>query len=228
LPGPPDISSGRTDSSFGRADAYPENIEYDEQGYASFDYCAPPERQRIKLNILGEHNVENAVAAITLCHFIFGVGLEKCAGALLAYNLAGRRFEYLGEKNGYKIIHDYAHHPVEISACLKGISKSPHNRLWVVFQCNSFTRARSLKDKYARCFGFADTVIVPDIFPGRDTDTGDIYAPDLVREISKHSDCLYIPTFEEIDAYLVEHAKPGDIVITLGSGTVNVLSNKLL
>ena len=47
----------------------------------------------------------------------------------------------------------------------------PHNKLWVVFQCNSYTRARTLKDKYAQCFGDADEVIMPDIYPGRDTDT---------------------------------------------------------
>lgn len=217
-----------TYSLSGRSDIYAENIEYDKHGFPSFDFCAYDERQRIKLNILGEHNILNAIAAITLCHFVFGVELEKCAGSLVSYSLAGRRFEYLGEKNGYKIIHDYAHHPSEIHACLKGISKSPHNKLWAVFQCNSYSRARSLKDKYATCFSHADAVIVPDIFPGRDKDLGDIYAPDLVKEISKHSECIYIPTFEEIDEYLLNHAKPGDIVITIGSGTVYSLSAKLL
>jgi len=217
-----------TYSLSGNSDIAAENIEYDEHGFSSFDFCAYGERQRIKLNILGEHNIQNAIAAIALCHFVFGVELEKCAGALKSYTLAGRRFEYLGEKNGYKIIHDYAHHPAEIYACLKGLSKSPHNKLWAVFQCNSYSRARSLKDKYATCFSYADHVIVPDIFPGRDKDTGDIYAPDLVEAISKHSDCAYIPTFEEIDEYLTKHARPGDIVVTIGSGTVYSLSSKLL
>ncbi len=212
----------------GNGHIFPKNVSYSELGFPSFDYCTKDISHRIELTVLGEHNIENAMAAITLCHFVFGVSLEDCAAALKKYTLAGRRFELIGEKNGYKIVHDYAHHPTEISACLKGISKAPHNKLWAVFQCNSYSRARSLKDKYATCFTYADTVIVPDIFPGRDIDRGDIYAPDLVAAIAPYSDVLHIPTFEEIDAYLTKHAQAGDIVITIGSGNVYALSQKLL
>jgi UDP-N-acetylmuramate--alanine ligase len=134
----------------------------------------------------------------------------------------------MGEKNGVKIIHDYAHHPSEIAACLEAASKYPHKKLWAVFQCNSYTRAKTLKNKYAVSFGNADMVLVPDIYPGRDIDTGEIHARDLVEAISKNSHCEYIPTFEEINTYLEKNASPGDIVITLGSGSVNKETRKLL
>jgi UDP-N-acetylmuramate--alanine ligase len=126
------------------------------------------------------------------------------------------------------LYHDFAHHPGEIQACLDAASKYPHKKLWVVFQCNSYTRAKTLKDKYAVSFGNADMVIVPDIYPGRDIDKGEIHARDLVEAISKNSPCAYIPTFEEINAYLEKNASPGDVVITLGSGSVNNETKKLL
>ena len=71
-------------------------------------------------------------------------------------------------------------------------------------------------------------VIVPDIYPGRDIDKGEIHATDLVTAISKKSTSKYIATFEEINEYLMENAKPGDIVITLGSGSVGKETLKLL
>ena len=91
----------------------------------------------------------------------------------------------------------------------------------MLFQCNSFTRARTLKDKYALAFDDADVVMVPDLYPGRDIDTGDIHAKDLVDAINAHShNCLYLPTFEDIKAYLKANWQPGDIVVTVGSGDV--------
>jgi UDP-N-acetylmuramate--alanine ligase len=154
--------------------------------------------------------------------------MQRAADALLHYHLAGRRFELMGEKNGYKVIHDYAHHPAEISACLDAAARYPHKKLWVVFQCNSYTRAKTLKDKYALCFGNADMVLVPDIYPGRDIDRGEIHARDLVAAIAAHGPCEYIPTFEQINTYLEQHASPGDVVITLGSGSVYAETPKLL
>ena len=78
-------------------------------------------------------------------------------------------------------------HPSEIRACLAGAKKYPHKKLWVVFQCNSFTRAKTLKDKYALAFDDADEVLVPDLYPGRDIDLHDIHATDLVTRIDAHS-----------------------------------------
>ncbi len=204
------------------------NIEYDEGGCPSFDVVSPKGTARIKLSVVGKHNMANALAAITVCSEVFGIDPADMAAPLLKYNLVGRRFEEMGEKNGVKIIHDYAHHPTEIEACLEAASKYPHKKLWAVFQCNSYTRAKTLKYKYALCFKSADMVIVPDIYPGRDIDTGEIHARDLAEAISKNTPCEYVPTFEQISEYLGKNASPGDVVITLGSGSVNKETKKLL
>ena len=213
---------------FEDADYVAQNIEYDENGCPEFDVVSPKGDAHIKLSVVGKYNVGNALAAITVCSEIFGIEPKDAAAALKEYRLAGRRFEHMGSKNGVEIIHDYAHHPSEIMACLEAASHMPHGKLWAVFQCNSYTRAKTLRKKYAVSFGDVDTVIVPDIYPGRDIDMGDIHATDLVADISEHSDCIYIPTFEQISEYLDEHAQPGDVVITLGSGSVNKETKKLL
>ena len=205
------------------------NIEFDENGSPAFDFYAGGEiKGRIVLNIPGRHNVLNALAALALTTTVFHADMEACAKALFNYRLAGRRFELLGERNGVKIIHDYAHHPSEINACLEAAKLYPHKKLWALFQCNSFTRAKTLKDKYAYAFKAADEVIVPDIFPGRDIDKGEIHAKDLVDAISRNSRCVYVPTFEMIQDFLDKNAHEGDIVITLGSGDINKQSYKLL
>lgn len=199
-----------------------ENVSYDEMGNPSYDVVLNGENLgRIKLNVPGMHNVQNSLAAIAVAHTVCGLSIQDCAESLTHYHLAGRRFQLMGEKEGVKIFHDYAHHPAEISACLDAAKRYPHKKLYVLFQCNSFTRARTLKDKYALAFDDADVVMVPDLYPGRDIDTGDIHAKDLVDAINAHShNCLYLPTFEDIKAYLKANWQPGDIVVTVGSGDV--------
>ena len=206
------------------------DVKYSAMGCPSFDVVKENEvLGRIELSVPGGYNMANALSAFTICHEVFGVDVKMAAKALLEYNLVGRRFEYMGEKNEVRVVHDYAHHPNEISACLDGASKYPHEKLWVLFQCNSFTRAKTLKEKYGKCFDMADAVIVPDIYPGRDIDKGEIHATDLVNEINTNSaECIYLATFEEINDYLEENAKPGDLVLTLGSGDVYKQTSKLL
>lgn len=213
---------------FENADYTAVDENYDELGCPSFTVCSPRGEARVRLSVVGRHNMANALAAITVCSEVFGVNLANAAHALKDYHLVGRRFEMMGEKNGVKIIHDYAHHPSEIAACLEAASRYPHKKLWAVFQCNSYTRAKTLKDKYATCFGYADTVIVPDIYPGRDIDRGEIHARDLAGAIGQYADCTYIPTFEGISGFLEKNASPGDVVVTLGSGSVGIETRKLL
>ncbi len=199
------------------------NVSFNEMGNgtATLMHHGKPAGQ-IALGVPGLHNLQNAMAATIYAHEVFGVNLTACAQALAHYHLAGRRFELVGERDGVKIFHDYAHHPSEIKACMQAAKIYPHKKLWVVFQCNSFTRARTLRVKYGQSFSQADEVLVPDLYPGRDIDRGDIHATDLVAEINKNSgNAKYIPTFQEIKQYLLANWQPGDIVVTLGSGDVN-------
>ena len=202
-------------------DYYPENIEYDALGCASFDLMHCGEAVgRISLHVPGRHNMLNAVAAsaTALAH---GAKFKNIASALETFRSVQRRFEFYGEKDGVKVFHDYAHHPAEIRAAIDCGMRTPHNKLVVVFQCNSYTRARTLFTEHVDCFRGADLVLVPDIYPGRETDDGSVHARAMVAGLNKETNnARYIPTFEAIAAFLREEAKPGDIILPLGSGDV--------
>ena len=204
-----------------KADYQAQHIEYDDYGHPSFtvlDHGKPV--QKIQLGVPGRHNVQNALAAIAVARQL-GVPYDCIADALAEYRLVARRFEFFGEKDGVKLFHDYAHHPSEIRACLQAAKQTPHKKLWCIFQCNSYTRAKTLMEKYGKCFEDADEVLVPDIYPGRDIDTGIVHARDLVAEIAKNGTKVeYLPTFEEIRDYLHAHWQSGDLVVAVGSGDV--------
>ncbi len=217
--------------SYGMADAdyTPGPIAYDDGGCPSFDLLYKGESLgRIALSVPGDHNVVNAMAAaIVALHA--GAPFPAVAEALHAFRNTRRRFEFFGDRNGVKYYHDYAHHPAEINATLSAAARMPHGKLRCVFQCNSYTRAKTLFTQDMTCFSHADEVLVPDIFPGREKDDGSVHARDMVRAINKgKGNAAYVPTFEEIRAYLDVHAKPGDIVVTLGSGDVYQQTKKLL
>ena len=203
-------------------DYYPENIEYSELGCPSFDLMRRGEKLgRIELNVPGRHNMLNAVAAATVA-LSHGVEFEDIARALPEFHSVQRRFEFYGERNGVKVFHDYAHHPSEIRAAMDSAVRTCRGgRVFVVFQCNSYTRAKTLFLKEMNCFGDAYEVLVPDIYPGRETDDGSVHARDMVDAINREShNAKYIATFEEINEYLKENAREGDLVLTLGSGDV--------
>ena len=155
--------------TYGAADAdwMLDDVSFDKMGNGSAEILIHGRPAgKIKLNVPGLYNLQNAMAACLYANEVFGVDLDTCAKALAEYHLAERRFELIGEKDGVKIFHDYAHHPSEIKACLAAARMVPHKKLWVVFQCNSFTRARTLRIKYGKSFFDADEVLVPDLYPG--------------------------------------------------------------
>ena len=184
----------------------------------------------IRLNVPGRHNAANALCAVAIA-LDLGVSFDVCAHALAEYTLTGRRFERMGDVDDVAIYHDYAHHPTEIAACLEGARSVCQGKLWALFQCNSYSRARTLFTENVTCFQDADGVLVPDIYPGREVDTGEVHARDMVAGINGgegKEKAVYIPTFEEIALYLRQHWQPGDMVVTLGSGDVYVQTGKLL
>ena len=202
-------------------DYYPADVHYDGLGCASFDLMHRGERLgRVTLHVPGQHNMLDAIAAsaVALEH---GTDIQTVITALARFRSVQRRFEYYGERNGVRVFHDYAHHPAEIRAAMDCALRTPHKKLFVVFQCNSFTRARTLFTENVDCFRGADKVLVPDIYPGREKDDGSVHARDMVASINaKTSNAEYMPTFEQINDYLLHNAAAGDIVLTLGSGDV--------
>ena len=221
----------RTPITYGlsEGDYHAKNVTFDERGCASFDLVYKGETLgRIVLHVPGTHNIINALAACAVAAQ-FKVSFSDMAAALARFANTKRRFEFMGKKNGVSVYHDYGHHPNEIAATLEAAARVPHNRLICVFQCNSYTRAKTLFCENVTCFSKADQVLVPDIYPGREVDTGIVHARDMVNAINRTThNALYLPTFEEIAAWLETNAQPNDLVITVGSGNVYAQTRKLL
>ena len=197
------------------------DVFYDKYGCAAFD-CRLHNKfiGRIQLHVPGERNMLNALAAVAVAHSQ-GTDFYKISAALAEFHAVKRRFEYYGERNGVRVFHDYAHHPAEIRAALDCAMRIKHDRIFVVFQCNSYTRAKTLFTGDVDCFSGAYKVLVPDIYPGREKDTGIVHARDMVESInSTTGNAVYLPTFEQINEYLLENAHDGDLVLTVGSGDV--------
>lgn len=225
----PELSDNVETYGLVHGDYHAEHMTFDALGHPSFDLIDHDAQiGRVQLNVPGRHNVINAIASYAAAKAC-GVVFDDYAAAMAAFRNTSRRFELLGEKNGVKIFHDYGHHPNEIKETLAAATHVPHDRIFCVFQCNSYTRARTLFCENVTCFADADEVLVPDIYPGREVDTGMVHARDMVNGINREThNARYLGTFENIAAYLDAHAKPGDIVITVGSGDVYRQSQKLL
>ena len=211
-------------------DYYPENVGYNDLGCPAFDLMYRGEKLvRITLNVPGRHNMMNAIAAMAVAVSL-GAEPAQAADALAHFKNTRRRYEYYGERNGVRVFHDYAHHPAEIRAAVDCAMRTPHKKAYCVFQCNSYTRAKTLFCGHqGDCFAGIDRVLVPDIYPGREKDDGTVHAKDMVKAINEATgNAEYIATFEEISDWLLDNAEEGDIVVTLGSGDVYKQTYKLL
>lgn len=218
------ITYGLTGGDYTAAD-----ITYDASGNPGFTViCCGKALGRVQLGVPGAHNIVNALGVMAVS-VLLNIPFETYCAAMASFENTRRRFEYYGERNGIRVYHDYGHHPNEIRATLDAASRVPHKHLYCVFQCNSFTRARTLFTEDVTCFENADTVLVPDIYTGREKDTGLVHARDMVAGINASSrNAVYVPTFEEIRVWLDEHGEAGDLVVTVGSGDVYRQTRKLL
>jgi len=186
---------------------------------------------RVQLSIPGRHHVGNALAAGALAWHC-GADAEAITAALGAFRGARRRLTHRGEAQGVVILDDYAHHPTEIQVTLRAAKDAYQpERMWVVFQPHQHSRTRFLLNDFARSFGLADVVVVPDIYFVRDShmERERIGSRDLVERIRANGgEAVYLPDFEQIATYLTSRLKPGDLVITMGAGDVWKIADELV
>ncbi len=206
-----------------------ENISFSPEGYPNFMLNIKGKAlYPIQLNVMGKHNIYNALASIAASHAL-GIPIETIIEAIENYKGVQRRLELKGIKNGIKIIDDYAHHPTEIKASLEALQNSTNGHIWCVFQPHTYTRTKLLLDSFTESFSNADKVIIPDIYAAREKDTGLIHSTDLVNALVKNGiDAKYISSFKEIENYLSDNAKSGDVIITMGAGNVYTIGESLL
>jgi UDP-N-acetylmuramate--alanine ligase len=178
----------------------------------------------------GLHNVYNALAAIAV-GFELDVPFEQISEALASFTGAGRRFQFKGESGGVMVVDDYGHHPTEVKATLAAAKiGSGGRRIVVLFQPHRYTRTHDLMEEFARSFNNADTLFVTDIYAASEDPIEGTTAETLTAAIKRfgHKDVRYVGALENAAEALRDHVQPGDLVLTLGAGTVSRVSDQLL
>ncbi|MCI6710498.1 MAG: UDP-N-acetylmuramate--L-alanine ligase [Firmicutes bacterium] len=208
------------------------NINFDDNGYPAFDVMHDGEALcRIQLEIPGEHNISNALAAFATCHTL-GIAPEVIRDTLAKFTGTQRRFDVIGTtENGVKVIDDYAHHPTEIKATLAAAKNMPHGRLWCLFQPHTYTRTMALFDEFAKAFNDADVLIMAEIYAAREKNIYKISSRELITEIKKEQpakEAYYFSSLEEIATFVANNAQPGDVVITMGAGDIYKVAEMLM
>ncbi|GAB4540559.1 MAG: UDP-N-acetylmuramate--L-alanine ligase [Anaerolineales bacterium] len=180
----------------------------------------------VSLQVPGEHNVRNAMAALSVMALL-GIPLQEAADALSEFTGAGRRFEVRGERKGVTVIDDYAHHPTEIRATLAGAkARYPNRRIWAVWQPHTYSRAQTLFYEFSRAFADADEVLVTEIYASREAKQ-DFSAAEIVSAMP-HPSARYSGSLAETADYLLSHLRAGDVLLVLSAGDANQISAKVL
>ena len=218
-----------TYSEVQEADYGAANITFDELGNASFDLIRYGEFvDRIKLSVAGNHNVSNALSTIAVADLL-QIPMETIKKGIFSFGGTVRRFQYKGQRNGFTIIDDYAHHPTEIRATLTSARNYPHKDIWCIFQPHTYTRTKAFFHEFAEALSLADHVILADIYAARETDTLGMSSEALAEEIKKlGTDAYYLPSFEAIENFVLEKVIHGDVLITMGAGDVVNIGDSLL
>ena len=214
-----------------QADVSGHNIHYDDDFGSRFTVWRGSEvLGDVHLPVPGKHNVYNALAA-TAVALEMEVPFERIVEAFAVFKNANRRFQRKGELNGILVVDDYGHHPTEILATLAAAKNSSGSRRTVVvFQPHRYTRTQELMSEFALAFNNADVVFVLDIYAASEQPIEGISAEILTDNIRKfgHKNAIYIGDLETAAERVVAQLESGDLVITLGAGTVTRLSDEII
>ena len=175
----------------------------------------------IELQVPGKHNLLNAAGTLALA-LVFDLNIPAFLGGLHSFRGAGRRFELKATVNGIRIIDDYGHHPTEIAVTLEAARRyADSGRVLVIFQPHRYTRTQAFLDQFATSLDVADDVTLLEIYAASEKPIPGVSA-ELIAEKMQHG--IYLPNFVEASERIVEIAKPGDVILTLGAGDVNSLA----
>ncbi|MDU8909904.1 UDP-N-acetylmuramate--L-alanine ligase [Aestuariicoccus sp. MJ-SS9] len=213
-----------------QADVRAVNLRY-EKGVAHFDIALQADELVIEgctLPMPGDHNVSNALAAVAVARHL-GMAPDAIRAALAAFGGVNRRFTRVGEVNGVTVIDDYGHHPVEIAAVLKAARQASDGRVIAVHQPHRYSRLSSLFDDFCACFNEADVVAIAEVFAAGEEPIEGASRDDLVAGLIRHGHrhARAIRDEDDLERLVREQAKPGDMVVCLGAGTISTWANNL-
>ncbi|MBW4707833.1 UDP-N-acetylmuramate--L-alanine ligase [Roseobacter sp. YSTF-M11] len=213
-----------------QADVRAVNLRYD-NGIAHFDVALQAEGIMIEgcsLPMPGDHNVSNALSAIAAARHL-GMKGDQIRDALAKFGGVNRRFTRVGEIDGVTIIDDYGHHPVEITAVLKAARQATEGRVIAVHQPHRYTRLSDLFDEFCACFNDADVVGIADVYAAGEDPIEGASRDDLVAGLIRHGHrhARAVVGEDDLERLVREQARPGDMVVCLGAGTISAWANGL-
>jgi UDP-N-acetylmuramate--alanine ligase len=182
----------------------------------------------IRLKVLGEHNVQNALAALA-CGLELGIPFEVVKEALEDFKGVERRLEIKGEAQGIMVVDDYAHHPEEIKASLKALSQLGR-RIIAVFQPHRYTRLKDLFTEFTECFDGVALLILTEVYPAGEEPIEGVSGLRLYERLKEKvgDRVLYVEEREKIPQFILPILKEGDVVVTLGAGNISEVSEELV
>jgi UDP-N-acetylmuramate--alanine ligase len=214
-----------------QADISAHDINYDNSFGSSFSVLRGVDvLGKVNLRVPGKHNVYNSLAAIAVA-LELDVPFDTIAHALSEFSGADRRFQFKGDEAGVTVVDDYGHHPTEVKATLAAARiGAPNRRIVVLFQPHRYSRTNDLMDEFASAFNNADILFVSDIYAASEVPIDGVNAEVLAGRIKSygHKNAEYIGAIENAPAALREVVREGDLVITLGAGSVNRVGDQLL
>jgi UDP-N-acetylmuramate--alanine ligase len=189
----------------------------------------------LHLHVPGRHNLLNALAAVAV-GLELGLSFDRVASALAEFKGAERRFDVLGEAAGVMVVDDYGHHPTEIAAVLAAARAGMNRRLLIAFQPHRYTRTQHLLHEFAQVLSTTDALVLTEIYSAGEDPIPGVTSEALVAEIAgvpaapgaAATQITLVPAVNDVPAALAELARPGDMVITLGAGSIGTVGPRLL
>lgn len=212
-----------------QADIRAENIEMNEF-VSKFDvYYKHNKLTEIELNIPGHHNILNSLMAISI-GLELDIPIMTIKEGLRKFKGVFRRFEFKGKFDKALLYDDYAHHPTEIQATLKGVKENTDKRIVVVFQPHLYSRTRDFHEEFGKSFFQSDVLIITPIYPAREDPipgiTGKLIANDAIQH--GHRNVIYIDNNKDIIPKIREIFRENDIIITMGAGDIYRYGERLI
>jgi UDP-N-acetylmuramate--alanine ligase len=182
----------------------------------------------LRLNVPGEHNLQNALAAVAVGLEV-GLPFDRIAPALAEFRGAERRYETRGEARGVTVVDDYGHHPTEVAAVLRAARAGRPARLVAVFQPHRYSRTRDLRDDFGPALALADVVVLTDIYPAGEPAIPGVTLDALAGAVGRSVGALHVvPDLADVPAAVARLARPGDLVVTLGAGSIGGVGDRIL
>ncbi len=206
------------------------NIRHDGLTTRFMAWRRAEELGEVVLPMPGAHNVLNALGVLVIADFL-GIPFETYVKAIASFEGVARRFTVRGEVGGVTVVDDFGHHPSEVKATLSGAKSAfAGRRVIAAFQPHRFSRTRDQLGEFPRAFHDADKVVICDIFAAGEKPIEGVTSEALVRLAREagHPDITYLPRREDVAAWLDAQAKPGDLVITLGAGNIQLACNEVI